>query len=171
MLTSYVLGIQFQALLVTAKFTSLWEALFLGLLEGRSYQVSRRQTKDASVNSRLQRMPRMQCSQRAPSPLSALPTRGGRGGILFTLRALPGLVETLAQAYQMPTSLREQGKLLKARDRFGQARFLYSWGGRQGPGFPQVSPSGKTHSKWAIISCYMYALPQDRQKGLKNRKL
>lgn len=74
MLTSHILGIRFRALLITAKFTSLWEPLFLGLLlEVRSYQVSRRQTKDASVNSRLQRMPRMQCGQRAPSPLSALP--------------------------------------------------------------------------------------------------
>lgn len=89
----------------------------------------------------------MQCGQRAPSPFSDLPAQGGRGAILFTLGALPGLVETLAQVYQMPASLREQGKLLKARDRFGQARHLYSWGGRQGAGFLQVLPSGLTRSK------------------------
>lgn len=87
--------------------------------------------------------------------------------ILFTRRALPELVETLAQVYQMPTSLREQRKLLKPRGRFGQARHLYSWGGEQGAGFPQVLPSGSTRSKWAIIDHHMYALPRGRQKGME----
>lgn len=43
-------------------------------------------------------------------------------------------------------------------------------GGGQGAGFPQVLPSGPTHSKWAIISCHMYVLPQGRKKITKNRK-
>lgn len=109
----------------------------------------------------------MQCGQRAPSPLSPLPAQGGRrgGDSLVTRRALPGLVETLAQVYQMPTSLREQRKLLKPRGRFGQARHLYFWGGRLGAGFPRVLPSGSTHSEWAIIDHHMYALPRGRQKG------
>lgn len=56
---------------------SLWEPLFLYLLKGRSHQVRRHQTKDSSVNSRLQSMPRMQCGQRAHSPLSAWPREEG----------------------------------------------------------------------------------------------
>lgn len=84
-----------------------------------------------------------------------------RGASSFlTPRALPGLVATLAQACQMPTSLREQGKLLKSGGRFGRA-------GHQGAGSSQVLPSGSTRSKYATLSCHLYALLQGGQKGVR----
>lgn len=145
MLTSQVLGTRFQEVLLTAPSASLWAPWFLRMLEGQGkpavpdrgrfskQQVAPRMPRDEIAGSSVTRGPQCHC---------LLCPHKERGASSFlTPRALPGLVETLAQACQMPTSLREQGKLLKSGGRSGRA-------GHQGAGSSQVLRSGSTHSKY-----------------------